>query len=341
MFTFTGDPYSRGVQHGRERAEQIRRRLAQQPRLPVQPWIAATAVAAPHLVQEMEGIAAGAGTPFEDIFRLNCFEAFDLVEMVERGGCTAVVYAAEGRTVAAQNWDANAELAAGLAVHLQRDPQRPDVVVLASPGGLGWIGMNEHGVALVTNDLMGGTTALTAPSQVIRRLLLEERSAEDALARALSVLHPALRSYLLADGSGQLISLEARAGGEAAVARSGSVLTHTNHAKTTPGRDAEDAELQRRVYPSSAHRDTRAATLAQDLPSGTGALPRLLADHDGHPLSICRHESADEATITAASVIFDCTGRRADFALGYACRPESRDSVRFEGDPRVPQLRDL
>jgi hypothetical protein len=64
-------------------------------------------------------------------------------------------------------------------------------------------------------------------------------------------------------------------------------------------------------------------------------LPRLLADHVGYPLSICRHPSAAEPTVTAASVIFDCAARRATIALGNPCRTE-----RFEivlGNCQVPE----
>lgn len=342
IYTFIGDGYSRGKQHGTQLRQAILDRVAnslpldldasQRARI-AQPWIVATEELDFDLLAEMAGIADGAGAPLADVVLLNSFEAFNLAEMVEKGGCTAVGVSENGKTVLAQNWDANAQLAIGLAVHRHRSPDGTDVAMLASPGGLGWIGMNGYGLGLVNNDLLGGPTASAAPSQVIRRVLLKNRDTASAVAAAEAMGHPALRSYLLADAAGSLAGLEAlpfQPPARTPVPALG--LVHANHAVAPDAREVEDSDLQESVYPSSAHRAKRAQELLERTRSESdqhGRVLELLRDHDGLPLSICRHESVEEPTATASTVVFDCTAQRAEFYLGLACTPDSLDVVDF------------
>jgi isopenicillin-N N-acyltransferase like protein len=351
MHTFIGTPYARGAQHGSELATAIRTRVRRS--LPVdldtarmtalaQPWIDETEDLDSDIVREMAGIAAGSGTTLAEVTLLNSFEAFNFADMVEREGCTAVGVAAKGGTLLAQNWDANSQLGGGLSVHLHRDPEAADVAVLASPGGLGWIGMNECGLGLVNNDLLGGPTASTAPSQVIRRILLKHADTSLALAAARAMGHPALRSYMLADSAGKLASIEVLPHHQpATVAVSSAGMVHANHALTRSAQGVEDREMQESVYPSSAHRARRAVDLlerSRDEDDQHARVRRVLGDHDGLPLSICRHPSPAEETSTAASVVFDCTRRRAEFSLGLACTPHAREVVAFSVTTAVTDM---
>ncbi|MFH8739392.1 C45 family autoproteolytic acyltransferase/hydolase, partial [Streptomyces sp. NPDC017964] len=193
MYTFTGTAYERGEQHGRELARAITERVGwtvspdldttQRTRI-AQPWLDATEELDADLVREMAGIAAGSGTTLAEVVLLNCFEAFRMLKAEEQEGCTAVGVTTNGQTVIGQNWDANAQRAIGLAVHRHRDPEAPDVAVLASPGGLGWAGMNEYGLALVNNALVGGPITPTTPSQPIRRFLLKQTDLSSAVSAA-------------------------------------------------------------------------------------------------------------------------------------------------------------
>jgi hypothetical protein len=49
------------------------------------------------------------------------------------------------------------------------------------------------------------------------------------------------------------------------------------------------------------------------------AIRSALTDHVGFPLSICRHESLAEPTVTAVSVVLDCRARIAHITLGNPC----------------------
>lgn len=340
MHCFTGTPYERGTQHGTQLAQLIRERVhrsipasldASQRVQLAEPWLKASEALDPELVSEMAGIAEGSDTKLEEVVLLNAFEAFDQDPTVARGGCTAVAVSTEDGVVLAQNWDADEQLAIGLAVHLHRPADGLGVAVLASPGGLGWIGMNECGLALVNNDLLGGPAVPGSPSQVNRRVLLKQSDVSSALRAAGAMKHPALRSYMLADATGAVAGIEViPQSPPATVDFSPNGMVHANHAVTPAAQTVESRELQERVYPSSVQRAHRAADLLDESRGDADPHRRvrqLLCDHDGLPLSICRHESAAEETVSAASVVFDCRAGRAEFYLGPPCEPRAREVV--------------
>jgi isopenicillin-N N-acyltransferase like protein len=333
IYEFSGTASERGQQHGRRLARQIRARIAHtlhigpaQRRRLAQPWLAAIDAVEHRLPlgAELRGIAAGAGVDVCDVVLLNAFEAFEVAAQVELGGCTAVALARGAGAVLAQNWDANPSLAASLAVHLHRGPDLPTTALLASPGGLGWIGMNGSGLALVTNDLLTRACRPGLASQALRRHALACRTVAEAA--ELIAATPAVggRSYLLADAGGAVAGIELAVATTPRVTRYGGHAAHTNHALDPAVAAVEDTGLLGTVYPSSGARLRRAQEL---LDAGRGAEPvptawRILADHAGYPLSVCRHPAAEEPTVTAAATVFDCAARRATIALGNACTTE-------------------
>jgi isopenicillin-N N-acyltransferase like protein len=331
---FLGDAAERGRQHGRLLRDSIRKRIARS--LPVAasaapglaaPWLdaidALDSSRGPGLGAELRGIATGAGVDLHDIVLLNAFEAFDVARQVELGGCTAVAVTGPAGAVVAQNWDANPSLAASVAVHVHSGPDIPTTVLVASPGGLGWIGMTADGVALVNNDLLTVRTRYGVPSQALRRHALRQRSTRDAVQAITSVPAVGGRAYLVTDSTGTVATVELAAEAASRTAYHSRHVAHTNHALDPQIARYEDHALVAATYPSSHARLKRARALLARA-DGTGCdeastCRRILADHAGHPLSICRHLSEGEPTVTAASVVFDCGRRHASIALGNPC----------------------
>jgi isopenicillin-N N-acyltransferase-like protein len=333
MLTLTGTSRERGRQHGESRREAIRRRVEEAVLVPAAgaghrggagvdllagPWLRAIRDAAPDVVDEIHGIAEASGSSNAEIVVLNAFEAFEVVDQVELGGCTAVAFARAGGSIVAQNWDANPDLGSTVEVQRHEFADGRRLALLASPGGLGWIGMNDAGLALVTNDLVTRGRRVGVPSQVMRRMVL----AKSTVAAAVSVLrrHPSVggRTYLLGDAPGHVAAVELACEAEApAVLGASTTLAHTNHAIDSGIRRWEAADLVERIYPSTRARFTRASALAAS--GGAATVPAILADHDGYPASVCHHEGSGEPTHTAASAIFDCERRVASFAIGNPC----------------------
>lgn len=336
-----GSPRQRGREHGKLLHEDIHRRLAEtfQATFPgrapsdvfrrLAPRIAAveraTSAHAPHLLEEIQGIAEGAELSFQEILLLTGFEAFEADDLGVSSGCTSIATATDGRTVVAQNWDGgdrHARYLIGLRLTL---PDGTRQLLLASAGGLGWSGMNSHGVALVNSDLLLAGRAAAPPSQVTRRLALEQRTVHEALDVLRRVPAPAGRSYLLGDRSGALAVVEVSSRRTPDVRMCRGVAWHANHVESEALAVHEDREALGKIYPSTLHRGQRAAALlSEGRVSGVSRVAAVLSDHDGFPLSVCKHASGSEPSRTVASIIFDLKDLTGHFALGTPCSSDYR-----------------
>ena len=139
----------------RQSREQLRRRAAQ-----FQPMFDRHC---PHLLEEIRGLAEGAGVTFEEAMACSiCGE----LRSAPAEGCTAYVIgrhgAAEREIIAGQNSDMGYEMIP-LAYMLHLQPQgKPEVLMWTFGGMLGYHGMNSAGVAHFENALGGGRAAGSA-----------------------------------------------------------------------------------------------------------------------------------------------------------------------------------
>ena len=256
---------------------------------------------------ELKGMAMATGLAPLDIYLLSCFEYFS----EGRTGCTSLgLSTAEGAFVA-QNWDAPVNSTEELVVIVHEDGNGR-LITIASAGTLGWVGMNDQGLAFVNNDLILDNRAAGLPSLVVRRMMLAQQNME----RALEVLrrhhHMSGRCFLLGEASGRLKVVEVSP--SAGVAETApQVITHTNHPLFPPIAVWEDVEAVARLYPSSRER----LRAANRLPlTSIDDIKTMLRDRAGAPDAICKSPSAREPTETAFSVIFDCGRREATIAIG-------------------------
>jgi len=123
-----GTPSERGYQHGRALAGEIARTYerfvsdttAGSPPVSERDLLAyaqghlpESRAYAPDLVEEVEGIAAGAGMPFEKLWLLNAWDEADAIRLYQkvnaRRACTSFAATGasttDGRTIIGQNWD--------------------------------------------------------------------------------------------------------------------------------------------------------------------------------------------------------------------------------------------
>jgi isopenicillin-N N-acyltransferase-like protein len=331
MWRFIGSPAERGYQHGVALRRQIDRRVRATVDLPgaspsgpeleqlAQPWWHAIVESAPSVADELDGLARGSEQPLHQIVLLNAFEAFGPGDQAHLGGCTCVGLATTAGPVIGQNWDANPSLAGSADIHHHVDPGGLDLVVLASPGGLGWIGMNQAGLALLNSDLLTTGHATGVPSQVVRRVLLAQPDSRSAMGVLAAIPPVGGRAYVLADASSDLAVVEV-APDVGLRDTTGTGLVHTNHGLDAHVAARESASLVEEVYPSTHRRLERARALLGSAEPSVAGVKSVLADHHHRPFSICRHETPCEPTITAASVVLDCATRTAHYALGNPCK---------------------
>jgi isopenicillin-N N-acyltransferase-like protein len=294
---------------------------------------------APELLDEMRGIAAGAGRELLEIVAVNA--RTELLHGIGRE-CSSIGVSAsgspDGHVRVAQNWDWNASLAGSTVLWAIRGTDGHDVITFCEAGMVGKIGINTAGLALVVNllrtDADHGGPAV--PMHVVLRAILDRaRSVDDAIALLRATPRCTSCNHVLADREGGLADVEATPDAVRSLPTPGGVVTHANHCE-----DAECFARDRtaRESPETIARGARMRALAEAGPLDAERLVAILRDHATAPGSICLHvdpampESEREESI--ASIVLDATTGTIDLADGPPCtvpyhRIDARTLVRW------------
>ena len=187
QIVLTGSAYEKGLHYGRECRDEITAGLANYRRLFLKEkrmtWETARDAAhglLPYLtgkydeyLEEMRGIADGAGVTFDDILILNCrteilYSASDTGKAPDE--CTAFSAvppaAAPGTVLAGQSWDYTvAQRRAVVIVRIPAEGDIPARLLFLEAGMIGGIGVNAAGFCLTLNALY---TAASAPGVPLR-----------------------------------------------------------------------------------------------------------------------------------------------------------------------------
>jgi isopenicillin-N N-acyltransferase-like protein len=186
---------------------------------------------------------------------------------------------------------------------------------IASVGTLGWVGCNRHGLALLTNDLMLDAIPHGLPSQVVRRLVLDQPTVSAAVATLRSLPNMAGRCYLLGDATGAVAGVEISPSVGVREMATASPILHTNHARLLETAAIEDEARLQAIYPSSRHRLDALSRVSDGARTVTD-VKRILRNRDGAPNAISKSLSEEEETETAFSIIFDCAAGRFHLCAG-------------------------
>ncbi len=300
----------------------------------------------PGYLEEMRGIADGAGLDLTDVLAINVRtevmysakarnapRAGPSAEKQAPAECSAFAHVPgpgqAGSAIIGQNWDWLLHAAGTLVVLEVRQPDGPDFVTVVEAGLLAKTGMNAAGLGLVTNALVTdadvGEPGL--PYHVLLRAVLDCGTVTEALKVLQAGLRSSAANYLIAHASGAALDIEAAPGDFTRLYPlfpEDSVLLHTNHF-LAPRIDPVDLSLW--AMPDSAVRLQRlragfrgAAATAKTLDD----FRALLADHADYPNSICAHpDPADhprEQSATIASVLMDLNARHMWLAAGHPCQ---------------------
>ncbi|WP_308796774.1 C45 family peptidase [Agromyces silvae] len=300
-------------------------------------WMPQISGLAPHLVEEMAGIADAAGVDVLDILALNArgeivydptFTKMSADDAPEADGCSsfAITRAPDGHVYAGQNWDWR-ETAAPTVIALRIvQPGRPTVIMQAEAGQIGRQGANAAGIALNANGLGGRFgAAVGMPQAIIRRLILDSARFYDALRVPFALRQQIAANLLLTHRSGFAIDLETTPGRHRWGYPDEGLLVHANHYEY--GVPEQLGDDYRPFAVDSLYRSPRLTELLRDgLRSGrevADTVERALSDHFGHPHGLCRHPDPEEAepvrSMTIASSLVDLTTGRYRVAIGQPC----------------------
>ena len=341
-----GKPHRMGLAHGRVLARQIKANyavymdmiMANTGRTEVEvidlakPFRSFIEQAAPDLIEEMEGMAEGAGLDFDQILVLNARTELGYSDQLAAAECSGLALAPsrteQGRTLLAQNWDWLPAMKERVALLRLTPDNGPRALIFCEAGQVSKIGFNEHGLGQLMNLLMSPGAKYGVPIHILSRLIL----GADSVAAAVDLVQKAVRAsstnFLIGDKSGRLVSLETAPETVGLVEMDNGFIAHTNHY-----RDPELAKTDQTiaVLPDSPARLARLEELIGTREKWSAeTVKEILKDHDQVPLSICRHLPQTPDLIqaeTIASLIMDLDELTIQTTYGQPCRAEYKKTL--------------
>lgn len=339
LYSARGSHRDLGLQHGEQAREQIRAHLEslqrsldltttafEQRALSFQPLFEEYC---PHLLEEIEGLAHGAGISLAGALAVNTRGALGVAP---DSGCTAFVIGREAtersETLIGQNSDMLPEsMEYAYVLRLQPD-DKPAVLMWSFGGMIGYHGLNSEGIAHMANDLGDGGPGkrFAMPHYPVKRMMFECSTIAGVVDLLRRVPLWFNGNYVLCDGAGSILDVEATSAGPELIEDDGrGYIAHSNHYCSPRYATEENAAS---TYADSFPRLKRMeAMLAERAGSITVEdLQDMLSDHSGYPASICRHASSSDpragfetAGVTVASLIAEPERGRLHVAPGNPC----------------------
>ena len=285
----------------------------------------------PHLLDEIEGLAEGAGITVAEAMACNL--RGELGKAPDEG-CTTYVLAknatASGEVLVGQNSDmSQPNIEMGYMLHL-KPKDKPQILIWTFGGMIGYHGMNSAGVAHFANALGGGPAGQFGLSHYpVKRLMLECTKMGEVLDIFHRVPIASNGNYVVCDSDGVILDIEANTNGPQIVEDGGrGFIAHTNHylCPLYGTRENYDKSL-----PDSFER-LKAMDALIALERGEVDVEKIkgyLSDHSNGAASICRHPRTEDlengfekAGRTVASMISEPAKKRMHVALGNPCDSE-------------------
>ncbi|QGY40552.1 acyl-CoA--6-aminopenicillanic acid acyl-transferase [Pseudodesulfovibrio cashew] len=269
----------------------------------------------PELVEEMRGIADGAGVSFKEILYLNSFLELEDLRAPGVGakvlpdslwGCTTFNVTPEagegGRAYIGQTYDMEKYYEKFLCLLRIAPENGPAALVISFAGIVGLVGLNTAGVGAVINKVTATDARPGVIYPFIMRKALGSERIGDALGAAIFSPRASGINYQFA-GSGVAFCAETSATYYQLLEIDGAIA-HTNH---FVGRDMRGFETPN--WLSHGGSMVRKQVADKFLKSNAGSLnpeklKELTRDHTNHPRCICAHGFPGEDPKTAFHTVF-------------------------------------
>ena len=281
----------------------------------------------------LEGMAEGSGLSLDDVTLVHV--GYETMLWTPRWGCTSFAVCGEassnGDTLIGQTLDIP-EMLSDCVVSLRVETVDGMRAFMVCVPGMIYTGMNSKGVGLCINMVNPGEVRRGVPASVVSW----EALMADRLSRALGVVMDAFRAsglnYLLADGDGNVFSVETTPDRFRVLEPEQGILVHANHYVSEAFKD-EDA-----LVAGSPDTLIRQQRLRRLLEAHRGRidlelLHEALKDHSNYPDSICCHPDPEAIPEyrwkTAAVMLYNLTAGRARAFGGNPCQASWSDYEEF------------
>lgn len=291
----------------------------------------------PELVEEMRGIADGAGVAFEDILYLNCFLELEDLRAPGLGGtalpqslwgCTTFNVlphaSADSRAYIGQTYDMERIYQEYFCLLRMRPDTGPAMLVGTFAGMVGINGMNSAGVGAVINKIVAKDARPGVIYPCVMRKALGSERIGDALGAVIYSPRATGLNYQLT-GEGVAFCVETSATSYELLEFE-DAIAHTNHYVSQHMRRYETANwlshggtmVRRQV--AERFLKQHQGVLTPDL------LKELTCNHTNYPRCICAHgfpgEGDDTAFHTVVAMVMDPAAGWMDVCVGNPCQGE-------------------
>jgi len=329
----SGTPYERGRQHGLAVPQRVKRSIelygGQLNELGFDAAAKSALIAefageieafGAHYVEEMRGIADGAGVALEDIVMVNArtevmakarLQTNKPVEAEEEldDGCTGAVIlperSASGELIHGQNWDWKAECAETAIVLRVRRDDGPDFLTFVEAGGLARCGMNAAGVCITANYLESERdfSQTGVPLALIRRKVLEQEHLAFAIKAVATTPKSCSNNMMLSTVKGFAIDFECAPDEAFPIYPSEGLIVHANH-WVSPIALTKLRETGTPRVPESFYRDWRVRKLLDEAGGKLSVddLKQAFFDDFLTPYSVCRPPRLNDTGNLSATV---------------------------------------
>jgi isopenicillin-N N-acyltransferase like protein len=305
-------------------------------------WVAAESAQlahryAPHMIEELRGMAEGSGVSFDDLMLL---QVRNQLRPEAQEGCTSLSIAApadrdepDQNDIVAQNWDNDPGLDPFTIVLTRRPVGKPALMNITQAGLIAYIGFNDAGIGLCLNSLPAPAREVGVPHYFTVRAIYESASLDEAVACVRRADRAIPANIMLATPQGPadlevtpddvcvLAPVGTATGHQAADGGTSlRVVTHSNHCRH-PGLVHINDQFPDLIQSRARQQRIDKLLSANKSPDLKG-VQSILADHDAYPRSICRHSNDDPGTghwQTTFSVIIEAGQRRMHVSRGTPC----------------------
>jgi len=319
LVSISGTPRERGRQYGEIARDRVRRSIAlygdqlgefgcsaaEQADL-IMPFAIEIEAFGAHYIEEMRGIAEGAGVSLQDVVLVNARTEVIARARLEKNrprreldeaddGCTGLVVmperSATGELIHAQNWDWRADCAeTGIVLRVQQ-PDGPDFLTFVEAGGLARSGLNAAGIAITANYLDSDRDyrQFGVPLGLIRRKVLEQSHLAFAIKAVAATPKTCSNNMMLSVASGFAINFECAPDEAFSLYPAEGLIVHANH-WVSPVALTKLRETGLANVPESVYRDWRVKKLLDQAGDSltVADVKSALFDDFGTPYSVCR-----------------------------------------------------
>ncbi|WP_148571945.1 C45 family autoproteolytic acyltransferase/hydolase [Nocardioides caldifontis] len=302
--------------------------------------VSAVRSAFPTYVEEMQGIADGAGLSFEDVFAMNARTEVMWAATVRqsdqlRGAlareCSSFALTPErtasGHTYVGQTWDWLVQGFETVVVLEVEQDEGPNFVTVVEAGLLAKSSLNSSGLGVCVNTLVTsedrGETGV--PFHVLIRALADCHSVTDAVYVLSKNRRASSGNFMIGHVDGTVLNLETSPGDARGVTPQlpdRGALVHTNHFVDPPGYGTELASYAMADSYVRLQR-VRTSIMEDPSPATVSSLHEAMCDHADYPASVCCHPDAREDDAeqwaTVMAVVMDLDERTLHLSEGNPC----------------------